>query len=54
MHFSTLKPNSKSEFAAIGLLKGVQVAVRGMHCIDLNIDTLKLLGTRYSYNKRLI
>ena len=29
------------------------MAVFGMHCIDLNIDTLKILGTHVSYNKKL-
>ena len=23
-----------------------------MHCIDLNVDTLKILGTHFSYNKK--
>ena len=39
-YFSGLKPNlTKSEIAGIGVLKGVQVAVHGMRCIDLYIDT---------------
>ena len=37
----------------IGVLKGVQVTVCGMCCIDLNVDTLKILGTHFSYNKKL-
>ena len=37
----------------IGVLKGVQVTVCGMHCTDLNIDTLKILGTHFSYNEKL-
>ena len=37
----------------IGVLKRVQVSVCGMRCIDLNIDTLKILGTQFSYNKKL-
>ena len=28
------------------------MAVCGMRCIDLNNDTLKILGTHCSYNKR--
>ena len=53
-YFSGLKPNlTKSEIAGIGVLKGVQVAVCGMRCIDLNVDTLKILGTHFSYNKKL-
>ena len=35
----------KSEIAGIGVLKGVQVAVCGLRCIDVNNDILKI---RYS------
>ena len=53
-YFSELKPNlTKYEIAGIGVLKGVQVAVCGMRYIDLNIDTLEILGTHFSYNKKL-
>ena len=53
-YFSGLKPNlTKSEIAGIGVLKGVQVAVCGMRCIDLSVDTLKILGTHFSYNEKL-
>ena len=53
-YFSGLKPNlKKSEIAGIGALKGVQVAVCGLRCIDLNNDTLKILGTHFSYNEKL-
>ena len=46
--FSGLKPNlAKSEIVGIGVLKGVQVAVCGMHCIGLNNDTLK--NIRYPF-----
>ena len=54
LDFSGLKPNlTKSEVAGIGVLKGVQEIVCGMHCKDLNIDTLKILGTHFSYNEKL-
>ena len=54
LYFPGLKPNlKKSEIAGIGALKGVQVAVCGLRCIDLNNDTLKILGTHFSYNKKL-
>ena len=43
----------KSEIAGIGDLKWVQVAVCSLRCIDLNNDTLKILGTHFSYNKKL-
>ena len=53
-YFSGLKPNlRKSEIASIVVLKGVQVAVCGMHCINLNNDTLKILGTHFSCNKKI-
>ena len=53
-NFSGLTPNlTKSEIAGNGVLKAVQVAVCGMRCIDLNNDTLKILGTRFSYNEKL-
>ena len=29
------------------------MAVFGVRCIDLNIDTLKILGTQFSYNEKL-
>ena len=51
-HFSGLKPNL-AETAGIGVLKEVQVAVCGMRCIDLNIITLKILGSYFSYNEKL-
>ena len=52
-HFSELKPNlRKSEIVGIVVLKGVQVAVFRMRYIDLNINTLKISGTHFSYNKK--
>ena len=41
----------KSGIAGIGVLKGVEVVVCGMRWIDLNNDSLKILGTHFSYNK---
>ena len=29
------------------------MAVCGMRCVDLNNDTLKILGTQFSYNEKL-
>ena len=37
----------------IETLKGVQVAVSGMRCIDLNKNTLKILGAYFSYYENL-
>ena len=52
--FSGLKPNkSKCEIAGLGALKGVQVALCGMRCIDLMSDTVKILRIYYSYNEKL-
>ena len=53
-HFSGLRPNlSKCEIAGIRVLKGVKVAVCGIQCVDLVLDTIKILGTHFSYNKKL-
>ena len=49
-YFSGLKPNLKKYEPP---LKGVQVAVCGLRCADLNNDTLKILGTHFSYNEKL-
>ena len=52
--FSGLKPNkSKCEIAGIGALKGVQVALCSMRCIDLMSKIVKILGIYYSYNEKL-
>ena len=52
--FSVLKPNKiKCEIAVIGALKGVQVALCGMRCIDLVSNTVEILGLYYSYNEKL-
>ena len=47
LDFSGLK------IAGNGVLKGVQVAVCGLRFIDLMNDTLKILGTLFSYNEKL-
>ena len=52
--FSELRPNlSKCEIACIGVLIGVKVAVCGIQCADLVLDTIKILGTHFSYNEKL-
>ena len=43
----------KREIAGIGTLKGAQVALYGMRCVDLVSNILKILGIYYSYNKKL-
>ena len=52
--YSGLKPNtSNCEIAGIGVLNGVNVALCGMKSIDLSKDSVKILGTYYSYDKEL-
>ena len=52
--FSRLKPNkTKCDNAVIDVLNGVQVALCGMNCVNLNNETLKILGVDFSYNKNL-
>ena len=52
LYFSRLKSNlRKSEILTIGVLKGVQMVVCSMRCINLNNDMLKILSTHFSYNK---
>ena len=52
--FSGLKSNkSKWEIVGIGALKGVQVALCDMKCIDLMFNIVKILGIYYSYNEKL-
>ena len=53
--FSGLKPNlSKCEITGIGVLKRAQVTVCSMRCVDLKNDTLKVLGTHFSYSEKLL
>ena len=53
LNFSGLTLNlSKCEIPGTGALKGVQVAVCGIKCVDLNNDTLKILGTHFSYYEK--
>ena len=53
-NFSRLKPSkTKCQIAGIGVLKGVQVALCGMKCVNLNNETVKILSVHFSYNKNL-
>ena len=52
-NFSGLKPNkTKCEIAGIGVLNGAQVALClcGMKRVNLNNETVKILGVCFSYN----
>ena len=52
--FSGLKPNkSKCEVAGIGALKGAKMALCSMKCINLRLNTVKLLGIHFSYNNNI-
>ena len=51
---SILKPNVlKYKVPGIGSLKGVKMAVCGIKCTDLTIETIKILGVHFSYNQML-
>ena len=34
-------------------MNGVQVALCGMKCVNLNKETVEILGVHFSYNKNL-
>ena len=52
--FSGLRPNlSKCEIAGIRVLKGVKVAVCSIQSVDLVLNTIKILGSHFSYNEKL-
>ena len=53
-NFEGLKPNkTKYKIASIGVLNGVQVALCRMTCVNLDNETLKILGVNFSYSKNL-
>ena len=50
--FSGLKPiKSKYEIAGLVTLKGVKLAICEMACLDLMLNTIRILGVCYSYDK---
>ena len=52
--YSGLKPNfSKCGIVGIGSLKGVEVTVCGIKCVNLKVNTIKILGIHFSYNNKL-
>ena len=52
--FSALQFNkSKFEVAGIGVKKGVKKALCGVECVNLLINAIKILGTFFSYSKKL-
>ena len=51
--YSGFKPNfSKCEIAGNGSLKGVEV-VCGIKCVNLKVNTIKILRIHFSYNNKL-
>ena len=49
-----LKHNkAKCEIVGIGVLNEVQMALCGMKCVNLNNETMKILGVHFSDNKNL-
>ena len=53
-YFSGLKSNlTKSEIEGIVVLKDFQMAFCGLRCVDLNNDTLKILGACLSQSEKL-
>ena len=52
--FSGLCPNfTKCEIAGISILKGANMALCGMKCLDLTNECIKVLGVHISYNRKL-
>ena len=53
-NFSGLKTNrAKYQIAGISVLNGVQVALCGIKYVNLNNETVKILGLNFSYNKNI-
>ena len=43
----------KAKLARIGALKGVEVVICGIKCVDLTRETIKILGVFFSYDRNL-
>ena len=41
------------KIACVGVLKGVQMALCGVWCVNLKTNTIKILGIHFSYNRGL-
>ena len=44
---------NKCEIAGIVVLKGVQMTLCGMECVNLKHNTIKILGIHFSYNRKI-
>ena len=52
-HVFEFKTNkSKCEVASTGILKGIDMVVWGMKCINLKTDMVKIYGIYFSFNKK--
>ena len=52
--YSGLKQNlAKCEIAWIGSLKGVEVVVCGITCVNLKVNSIEILGIHFSYVSKL-
>ena len=52
--FSGLKPNkSKCEVTGIDALKGAKLTLCGMKCIDLRLNSVKILGIHFLFSKKI-
>ena len=49
----TKSNKTKCDIAGIGVLNGVQVTLCGMKYVDLNSETVKIVGVYYFYNENL-
>ena len=53
-NFSELKPKKrKCEISGTGVLNKIQVALGGMKYVNLNNETMEILGVHFSYNKNI-
>ena len=53
--YSGLKVNTdKCEICGIGVKRGDVIALCGMKCVDLENDSIKILGVYYSYNDEIV
>ena len=53
-HFFWITPNkSKCEIGGIGILKGIQIALCGMKCVNLKTNIITIIEIHFSYNTRL-
>ena len=53
-HFFWITPNkSKCEIGGIGILKGIQIALCGMKCVNLKTNIITIIEIHFLYNTRL-